>query len=177
MNLNNLITAGLFKSLTDLQQQSINAIIDECSKQDVTDTRQVAYILATAYHECYNPKHPDTRLTPMIEFGGDTYLRSKKYWPYVGRGFSQLAWLDNYRKETKHLGLPLIEQPELMLQIPFAANSHVYCMVHGIYTGKKLSDYINASGCDFVNARRIVNGIDKAELISEYAGKFLEASQ
>jgi hypothetical protein len=45
-------------------------------------------------------------------------------------------------------------------------------MAHGIYTGKKLSDYINADKCDFLNARRIVNGTDKAELIMGYAQRF-----
>ena len=46
---------GLFRTLTQNQVDSINAILDECHKQDVTDNRQIAYILATAYHECHNP--------------------------------------------------------------------------------------------------------------------------
>ena len=62
-----------------------------------------------------------------------------------------------------------------MLNIPTAANSHVYCMMNGVYTGKKLTDYIQAEKCDFINARRVVNGTDKAELIMSYAAKFLEA--
>lgn len=163
----------LFKTLTNDQVKSIDSILFECEKQGINDLRQVAYILATAYHECYNPKHPETRLTPMKEFGGETYLKSKKYYPYVGAGFSQLTWDYNYKKEATRLGIDLVNHPELILDIPIAANSHVYCMAHGTYTGKKLSDYINDLKCDFLNARRIVNGKDKAELIAGYAQKFL----
>ncbi len=168
---------GLFKTLTNEQVQSMDAILFECEKQGVNDVRQIAYILATPYHECYNPKYPETRITPIKEFGGEKYLKGKKYYPYFGRGFSGLTWLDNYKKETTRLGIDLVNNPDLILDIPVAANSHVYCMVHGRYTGKKLSDYINDKVCDFLNARRIINGKDKAELIMGYAQKFLTCLQ
>lgn len=163
----------LFTTLTQLQVDSIDAILNEIESQGINDNRQAAYIFATAYHECYDPKHPETRLTPIKEFGGDKYLKGKKYYPYFGRGFSQLTWPDNYKKEAKRLGIDLVNNPDLMLDIPTAANSHVYCMAHGVYTGKKLSDYINAAKCDFKNARRIVNGTDKADVIAGYAQNFL----
>ncbi len=170
------IRAQLFGgTLTAAQETSIQAILNECAAQGVTDPRQVAYILATAYHECYNPKHPETRLTPIKEFGGEAYLKGKKYYPYYGRGFSQLTWSTNYEKEGKRLTLDLLNVPDLMLNIDTAANSHVWCMSHGTYTGKALKDYINAAKCDFFNARRIVNGTDKAEVIAGYAQSFLTA--
>lgn len=163
---------NLFDHLTQLQVDSMNAILKECEDQGVKDLRQVAYILATAYHECYNPKHPETRLTPITEFGGEDYLMKKPYYPYYGRGFSQLTWLDNYKKEAKRLGLDLINHPEYMLSIPTAANSHVYCMTKGKYTGKRLSDYINDTKCNYFHSRKVVNGLDKAALIMGYAQKF-----
>jgi hypothetical protein len=43
-------------------------------------------------------------------------------------------------------------------------------MRKGLFTGKKLGDYISASGCDYKNARRIINGVDQAALIAQYAG-------
>ena len=164
---------GLFKTLTNDQVKSIDSILFECERQGVTDLRQVAYVLATPYHECYNPKHPETRITPIIEFGGEKYLKSKKYYPYVARGFSGLTWDYNYKKEGTRLGLDLINNPDLILDIPVAANSHVYCMVHGSYTGKKLSDYINDQKCDFAGARKIINGTDKKDEIAAIAQKFL----
>ena len=163
----------LFKDgYTQKQVDSINAIIEECNKQGVKLKTQVAYILATAYHECYNPKTPETRLTPMKEFGGETYLKSKKYYPFYGRGFSQLTWKENYQKESKRLGIDLISNPDKMLEIPISANSHVYCMMNGRYTGVGIPKYINETKTDYLNARRIVNGIDKNQTIANYAEKF-----
>ena len=170
------VKASLFGgSLSSAQLDSIESILNECETQGVDDKRQIAYIYATAYHEAYNPRHPETRLTPMIEFGGEKYLKSKEYYPYYGMGFSQLTWLANYQKEGNRLGLDLINHPNLILDTNIAANSHVYCMVHGSYTGKKISDYITGEKCDFKGARRIVNGTDQAELIARYAQFFLAA--
>jgi putative chitinase len=55
-----------------------------------------------------------------------------------------------------------------------------YGMRTGMFTGKKLSDYINGRQADYVNARRIINGTDKAQLIAGYAESFetiLKASE
>lgn len=163
----------LFDKLTQAQVESIDAICNECDIQGVFDRRQISYVFATAYWEAYNPQKPDERLTPIKEFGGETYLKSKKYYPYFGRGFSQLTWDYNYKKEGLRLGLDLLKNPDLILDIPIAANSHVYCMKEGIYTGKKLSDYINEKNCDFAGARRIVNGTNKKDEIAAIAQKFL----
>jgi hypothetical protein len=43
---------------------------------------RMAYVLATAYHETAHTMKP-------IEMGGEKYLQSKKYWPYIGRGYVQ----------------------------------------------------------------------------------------
>lgn len=163
----------LFDKMSQMQVDTIDAVLNECEKQQLTDTRQVAYIFATAYWEAHNPKKPELRLTPIKEFGGEDYLKSKKYYPYFGRGLSQLTWDYNYKKEGQRLNLDLITNPDLILDIPVAANSHVYCMVHGIYTGKKLSDYINDQKCDFAGARKIINGTDKKDEIAAIAQKFL----
>lgn len=163
---------GLFTVLSSQQVQSIDSILFEAEKQGIEDTRQVAYIMATAYWEAHNPRKPELRMTPMREFGGEVYLKGKKYYPYFGRGFSQLTWDYNYRKEAKRLGLDLMNNPDLILDIPIAANSHVFNMKTGGYTGKKLSDYINDKKCDFLNARRIINGTDKAAEIMAIAQKF-----
>jgi hypothetical protein len=172
--LTNIVAAGLFKTLTEKQQDSITAILNECVKQGCI-VNQMAYIFATAYHECYNPRTPETRLTPMVEFGGEKYLKAQRYYPYYGRGFSQLTWDYNYKKEGERLGLDLLKHPELILDINIAANSHVYCMMNGRYTSRKLLQYVNATSTDYVNARRVVNGTDKAVLISGYAMKFESA--
>lgn len=171
-----LIAKGLFVKLSQRQKDSIDALLRECELQGVNDLRQVAYILATPYHECYNwlaKDKAETRMTPMSEVGGDKYLRGKKYYPYYGRGFSHLTWPENYKKESKRTGIDLVNNPDLLnTDLKLAANSHVYCMIHGVYTTKKLSDFINAQKCDYVQARRIINSLDKAKEIAVYAEKF-----
>lgn len=166
-------SVGLFGVLTQKQVDTIEAVLAKCEAQNVTDIRQIAYIFATGYWEAHNPNKPEQRFTPIREFGGETYLKSKKYYPYVGMGLSQLTWESNYKKEAERLNLDLLNHPELILEVPTAANSHVYCMKHGIYTGKKLSDYINAQKCDFEGARKIVNGTNKKKEIAAIAQKFL----
>lgn len=163
----------LFSSITQMQVDTIDCLLNEMEKQEVTDKAQIAYVFATAYWECHNPKKPELRMTPMREFGGEAYLKGKKYYPYFGRGLSQLTHDYNYKKEAQRLNLDLLNSPDLILDIPIAANSHVYCMKHGVYTGKKLSDYINDKKVDFEGARRIINGVDKKAEIAAIAQKFL----
>jgi hypothetical protein len=48
-------------------------------------------------------------------------------------------------------------------------------MVTGKFTGKKLSDYISGSSVDYIGARRIINGTDRASLVAGYARSFQHA--
>lgn len=166
------------KGYTQLQVHSINAIVCETNQQDITNKNQVAYILATAYHECYNPKYPEKRLTPMEEFGGQSYLKGKKYYPFYGRGFVQITWKENYLKYQgvikQKFGLDIILNPESLLRVDVASYIAVNGMVKGVFTGKKLSDYVTTYKTDFQNARKIINGMDKADVIAGYASKFLK---
>ena len=45
-------------------------------------------------------------------------------------------------------------------------------MRNGTFTGKKLAGTINAKGCDYKQSRKIINGLDKADLIAGYATNF-----
>lgn len=157
---------------TNLQLSCIELLIAEFERQGLKQKEQLAYILATAYHECHNPKEPRTRITPMEEFGGLRYLKGKAYYPYYGRGFVQLTWKVNYQKEGKRLGIDLINNPGLALDPEIAANIAIYGMKAGNFTGKKLTDYINSGKVDYQGARRIINGVDKKALIAAYALQF-----
>lgn len=168
---------NLFKSgFTQKQVDSINAIVNEANSQGIKLKTQLAYILATAYHECYNPRTPNTRLTPMEEFGGIAYLKGKKYWPYYGRGFVQITWKENYEKYASRVkskfGVDILKNPETLLNIDVAAYVAVDGMIYGRFTGKKLSDYISGTSTNYESARRIINGTDKASLIAGYAKEF-----
>ena len=45
-------------------------------------------------------------------------------------------------------------------------------MMEGWFTGKKLATYFNTTTEDWLNARKIINGLDKADLIKDYALKY-----
>lgn len=127
---------------------------------------EMAYVLATAYHETAHT------MKPVREYGGEKYLRSKKYYPYVGMGYVQLTWKENYEKASRKLGVDFVSNPKLLLEPKYSAEIIVVGMKEGWFTGKKLSDYITLNRSDFEGARRIVNGTDRAALIAGYARSY-----
>lgn len=128
------------------------------------DDRWLAYILATVHHET------DRSIQPIEEYGKG---RGHPYAPrYYGRGYCQLTWDYNYRKFGELLHIDLLGHPELALEARHAGPILFLGMIRGLYTGKKLGHYISGPKCDWVNARRIVNGLDKANLIADYARRY-----
>ncbi|WP_228557495.1 hypothetical protein, partial [Myxococcus sp. AB025B] len=73
------------------------------------------------------------------------------------------------------LGIDLINNPDLALQPKYASEILVKGSINGWFTSKKLSDYINDKKKDYINARRVINGTDKAQLIANYAVVFEKA--
>lgn len=140
-------------------------IITECQRRNLL-RNQTAYVLATTYWET------GRTMKPVREKGGEAYLKSKKYYPYVGMGYVQLTWERNYRDWSQRLGVDFIKNPKLLLEPEYAVRILVDGMRLGTFTGKKLGDYITLKKSDFVNARRIVNGTDKAQEIAKIAKEY-----
>lgn len=131
----------------------------------------LAYVLATAYHETAHT------MQPIEEYGkGKGKPYGKPAGPYgkrfFGRGYVQLTWLANYQKAGEKLGVNLVKFPEQALKPDIAAEILFAGMEQGWFTGKKLDDYLNLLATDYVGARRIVNGTDRASLIAGYARAF-----
>ena len=146
----------------DLKTGDTRLIIDTC-KQHGLLRNQAAYVLATAYHETAHT------MKPVREMGGEKYLKSKAYYPYVGMGYVQLTWKRNYEKAGKKLGVDFVSNPKLLLEAKYAAPILVIGSKEGWFTGKKLDDYITIYRSDYVGARRIINGTDRATLIANHA--------
>lgn len=160
-------------SLTQQQVDGQTVLLAVWEHGSSTDMRWLAYMLATTFHETA------FRMWPITEYGSDSYLQGKPYYPYVGRGFVQLTWEDNYRRASEELGLVddryLVDYPELALDSLIATRVLFMGMAEGWFTGKKLDQYFNDAKDDPVNARQIINGNDKDTEIAAYHGQFLQA--
>ena len=134
----------------------------------------LAYMLATAYHETA------FTLKPIAEYGKGKGMKygtpdPKTGQTYYGRGLVQLTWDYNYQKaeslikDEKGNNVPFYANADLALDPVYAMEICVNGMTDGWFTGKKLSDYLTGTITDYVNARRIINGTDKASTIASYA--------
>lgn len=68
--------------------------------------------------------------------------------------------------------MPLVSQPELVMRPDIAVFILVHGSKNGVFTGVKLEDYVNPSRTDYYNARRVINGLDKANQIANIARKW-----
>lgn len=163
--------SGVFgTSLSQSQVDGCEALLNEGQSRGV-QLRQLAYVLATAYHETAHT------MKPIEEYGkGRGRPYGKPAGPYgklyFGRGYVQLTWLANYQKAGEKLSVNLVKFPEQALAPEIAAEIIFAGMSEGWFTGKKLSDYIDGDHIDYSGARRIVNGTDRALYIAGYAKAF-----
>ena len=181
--------------LNQSQVDQINFLVDEMDKDKSISYPQAAYILATVWHETA------TKMLPIEEYGrgrnrvygtwyknskgelysfkngskSTAYLFTEQPHLYFGRGYVQLTWYDNFQKASKKIGVDFLSNPDLVMQKDHAVRIMIEGMKDGWFTGRKLSDYIYQSKKDYVNARRIINGMDKASLIAGYAETFEKA--
>lgn len=176
-------------TLTTDEVDGCNAILAAGAGLPVT---WVAYMLATAWHETAST------MQPVNEYGGPAYF-FRRYdlgganpaiaralgntqpgdgVKFHGRGYVQLTGRANYERAERELGVDLIKYPDMALQPAIAAAIMRRGMSEGWFTGRRLSHYLpmqpnpHPAAVDYVNARRIINGVDKAQHIAGYARQF-----
>ncbi|WP_207213046.1 hypothetical protein [Mesorhizobium sp. Pch-S] len=95
-------------------------------------------------------------------------------WRYRGRALPQLTGKENYRKASKLVGIDLVANPEAANGSAISARILIEGMRAGMFTGKKLSDFISGDRADYVGARAIINADVKAngQIIAGYAQAF-----
>lgn len=156
----------------------IEYLIKEAARRNVS-LDKLSYILATTGWE--------TAMTflPVREaYWKDENWRKRnlRYYPYYGRGYVQLTWDYNYEKAKKKFGHDFVNFPDMAMNKKYATEILFTGMEEGWFTGKKLDDYIDDVDepdsedlREYKNARRIINGTDKALKIAELAVVFEHA--
>lgn len=151
---------------------TIAAIKSECAAQGIGLPSQIAYVLATTQWETAQTFKPVKEAFWLSEDWRREHL--SRYFPYYGRGYVQLTWKNNYQKYSDILGRDLVGNPDQAMEPEVALFVLVHGFKTGTFTGRKITDYINATQTDFVNARRCINGLDKAHEIAALAQEFLK---
>lgn len=173
-------------------------ILSECKRYKLS-RNQAAYVLATVHHETGGKMKPISENLNYSATGlrktfpkyftpaqAQAYARqpqriaNRAYanrmgngnensgdgWRYRGRGYVQITGKSNYAKYG------IANNPDKALEAETAAHILVDGMVKGTFTGKKLSDYIGSKVVDYYNARKIINGLDRAKDVASYANVF-----
>lgn len=173
------IRPALFKgSISSKQFEGVEAIISEYNRLCINDVRKLAYVLATSYHETAKTMQPIAEYGKgkNYDYGKQLKMSRKPYTTpkqiYYGRGFVQLTWYENYEAMGKQLGLDLLNNPDILLTLKPSIDVMFVGMTKGMFTGKKLSDYFTTDKTDWINARKIINGLDAANTIAGYAKIF-----
>ncbi len=146
-----------------------------------------AYALATAFHETAATMQPVREAFWLSESWRKTHLA--KYYPYYGRGYVQLTWRRNYERADRELGLGgrLVADLDLAMKAEVSAPIMIKGMEEGWFCASKdgarhtLARHVAGSGpstrAQYQSARRIINGVDKADKIAGEAIAFQSALQ
>lgn len=168
-------------ALSQEQADNIAIIYNACLEFGIKRKRHIAYIYATIFHEGSRKENGKFRRLVSVEeigkgkgkpYGGKIKYSKKPYITpdklYFGRGFVQITWYEVYEKFGKVLKIDLLNNPDLALNPNIGAKIAVVGMRDGLFTGVNLERYFNDTRTDAINARKIINGTDKADLIAGY---------
>jgi putative chitinase len=187
--------------LSQNQVNGIEAILDSWEASPF-DVRWLSYMLATAYHEsdntmcaivenlnysaaglkatfpkCFTAAQAATYARQPQRIANRAYANrmgngdeaSGDGWRYRGRGLVQITGHDNYEKYG------IADEPNLALDPAKAVEILLDGMINGRFTGRRLADCFSGTVTDWIGARKIINGTDRAADIAGYAKSFAAA--
>ncbi len=170
--------ARAIRSTFAIAAPGLDAFLAElCGDTAIRDLRWGAYMLATTMYETA------TSFRPVEEAGrgaGHDYGTPQPFTDrrgvtvqniYYGRGYVQLTWLANYLRIGRALGMgdALAANPDTVMQPPIAYRVLSSGMRDGLFTGRRLAEFIHGGTCDYLDARKVVNALDTAPAIAANA--------
>lgn len=176
--------------LKQSQVDGLNALLVATSGLNVAYR---AYLLATAQWETAHTMQPVRETLATTDVSAIARLDtawsrgklkgvSKPYWrkdsdnkAWFGRGYVQLTHKANYVKASQLTGVDLVSDPSLAMRPDVAAKILVQGSLNGMFTGKRLSSYLDGPVPDYVGARAVINGTNKASEIAKLARTYEEA--
>lgn len=179
----NHVRTSLFNNRLTVEQVAGMEAKIKTFKNEGFSVSHAAYALATSFHETAQRMQP---VREGLNASDNWRKRNLRYYPWYGRGDVQLTWKDNYIKADKKLGLngQLISNPDLALDPVISSKIMAKGMAEGWFSADRqgnrhtlarhLPDAIGTRA-SFKQARRIINLMDKADLIAGYAILFQEA--
>ncbi|MGJ7037603.1 putative chitinase [Shinella sp. BE166] len=176
------------------QVAGLTALLDRFEQGGETrDRRFLAYMLATAHHETggrLQPVRETFAATDAAAIGvldrafaaGRLPQVSAPYWrrdadgkSWLGRGLVQITHRRNYERLAELTGIDLVARPERAMEMATSVEILFVGMLRGAFTGRRLADHFAAGRADWVGARRIINGLDRAERVAGYGQAFFVA--
>ena len=180
--------------LSQTQVQGTELVLDQFEKTAPDgDVRHLAYMLATAFHETAATMQPVRETLAVSDDAAIIILDrayaagrlgqvTTPYWrrdadgkSWLGRGLVQLTHKPTYVAMSAVTGIDLVANPDRAMEPDVATTILVDGMLHGSFTGRRLSQLFNAQSEDWVGARAIINGRDRADLIAGYGKSFSAA--
>jgi len=187
------------KTLSEQKKQNIFTITDAFeSDPEMKSLRWLAYILATSMHESndtfapvvegYWIKPDAKRIAALYEY----YRKNnpgalKTIFPngrtgtaFYGRGrVVQLTHSFNYRLASEKIygDMRLLNDPDMIIRDASCDLAVTFRgMLEGWFTGYRLGQFfpLSSDKANWKSARKIINGLDKANLIAGYAMKFYD---
>jgi predicted chitinase len=184
--------------LTQRQVDGLSAILDGwCARTGddgaATGRRELAYVLATAFHETAATMQPvretlartDAEAIRRLDAAfasGRLGTVKAPYWRrdgdhkcWFGRGLVQLTHRRNYEIMSEVTGVDLVSDPCRAMEMDVSVAILIEGMRRGSFTGHRLEDYFGSGREDWVGARKIINGRDRATLVAGHARDFARA--
>ncbi|MBB5765723.1 glycoside hydrolase family 19 protein [Methylorubrum rhodesianum] len=176
--------------LSQSQVDGLNRLLDAFFAYAlILDRRHLAYILVTSFHETGQRMQPvregfaasDAAARKAVaalfakgKISRNYALPNARGLSFYGRGDVQLTHEANYVAMGKLLGVDLAGDPDRALDPAISARILIEGVTRGAslkgdFTGRALEDFIAGDRCDYVGARRTVNGTDRAKDIAGYA--------